>query len=470
MAIFSLFGKKDEPEEKPSGKRSSPVKRDNVQSEANNARVPSGQRNIQQVARRATALKIDAIESEMSSEFVLAKAANTLPGNTIPGPATMPGRPAPATFARPGINTPAPKLAQPTLPAIGPTTALLLDGATALGDIATPSSDATAVLEEAAILFANGQTDVVEQMLKGAIEEDNLGGATLTGWWMLFDLYQISGKQHEFETLSIEYVKRFETSPPAWTAQVPSAKKAASGGATPSVAFSGKLDGTIGKTLERLQKHSETHRTLRLEFNRVGEVDAEGCSLLLGVLKKLHKSGHDLILVGAPELATKIRGIVEVGRRDETEDPWLLLMEILRLLNREQEFEETSIDYCVTFEVSPPAFVAPKNKVTTAAATDAASDDDSESNDFKMPRIVEGAIDKLLIEIGAYSDQYNPAIIDCSRLARVDFTAAGKMLTGIVPFCGKGKTIEFRNVNHLVAALFSVIGLKDIVRIVPRKS
>ncbi len=420
------------------------------------------------VARAATAKKIDAIESEMSSEFV--RAANTIPGNTVPGPATVPGNlPQPSranasASAQPG----SPTLSQPTLPVMGPTTEFLLDGATALGDIAVPASDATAVLEEAAILFANGQTAVVEQMLLGAIQEDNLGGATLTAWWMLFDLYQISGKQQEFENLSIEYVSKFETSPPAWVNASAASVKKAPAGAVPTVAFSGKLDASSSKLLERLQKLSETNRTLRLEFNRVSEVAPEGCSLLLDMLKKLHKSGHDLILVGAAELLNKIRAVVEVGRRDETEDPWLLLLEILRLLNREKEFEEASIDYCVTFEVSPPAFVAPKNKVTTAAAEAAAAD--GESDHFKMPAIIEGAIDPLILAIGAYTDQHNPAFIDCSRLNRVDFSAAGKLLTGLAPFCSNGKTIEFHNVNHLVTALFSIIGLKDIVRISPRKS
>lgn len=461
MAIFSLFGKKEELEEKPPRGRSLPSKRDSSQPGAGTAGGSSAQRSSQQGARRATAMKIDAIESEMSSEFILAKAANTVPGVAA---STRPNAP-----ARPASTPQAAMIAPGTLPVIGATTAFLLNGATALGDIATPASDATAILEEAAILFSNGQTEVVEQMLIGAIQEDNLGGATLTGWWMLFDLYQISGKQQEFETLSIEYVKKFETSPPAWTGNNASAKKASPAGAVPSVAFSGKLDASAGKMLERLQKYSESHRTLRLEFNRVGEVHPEGCTLLLDMLKKLHKSGHDLILVGAADMVTKIRAIVEVGRRDETEAPWLLLLEVLRLLNREQEFEEASIDYCITYEVSPPAFVPPKNKVTTAAAESSAADD-SENDDFKMPVVVEGAIDQLLIAIGAYTDQHNPSVIDCSRLTRVDFTAAGKMLTGLAPFCGNGKVIEFRNVNHLVAALFSVIGIKDLVRVHPRKT
>jgi hypothetical protein len=79
---------------------------------------------------------------------------------------------------------------------------------------------------------------------------------------------------------------------------------------------------------------------------------------LLRTLKNLKKTGHDLMLVGAQSLTDKIRAILQVGRRDETEAPWLLLLEILQLLHFEKAFEEASMDYCITFEVSPPSFEA----------------------------------------------------------------------------------------------------------------
>jgi ABC-type transporter Mla MlaB component len=359
-----------------------------------------------------------------------------------------------------------------TLPlTMGTTTQFLLGDETLDGNVAVASSASAAVIEEAAILFANGQTDMVELVLKGALGEESLGGSTLDAWGMLFDLYQITGKQQEFESLSLEFANKFERSPPTWnSSDDPAAKPAVSkpSAATPTVPFSGKLDSSSIKQLDRVKKLAETHRALRLEFVRISEVDPVGCGLLLGVLKRLQKSGHELILVGAPELANKIRLILLVGRRNETEVPWLLLLEILRLLNLETEFEEVSIDYCITFEVSPPAFAPPETKVTTAQAEQPHAGETTEA--FMMPMVIEGRIDELILGIAAYSDEHDPAVIDCSRLAKVDFNAAGRLLTGLAPFCQNGKTIEFHNVNYLVAALFSVMGLRDIVRILPRKN
>ena len=337
----------------------------------------------------------------------------------------------------------------------------------------TPAAEAAAqdvpLFEEAAVLFANGQGEMVEHLLREAIEADDLGSAAITAWAMLFDLYQINGDQVQFENLSIAYASRFETSPPAWMAPATPEPAAAPSRApaVPSVSFAGLLDAGVIKTLEKTRTLAERNTTLRLEFMRITQVDPIGCGLLLRVLKQLQKSGIDLILVGAPELVEKIRAILEVGRRDETEAPWLLLMELLALLNQESAFEEASIDYCVTFEVSPPAFAPPKSKVTTAMDEPLA--ESAPDDVFIMPAVIEGKTTALVSALAAFAETYNPARIDCTHLTRVDVNAAGQLLAGLMPVAGDGRHIEFINVNHLVAALFNVMGLKQIVRISTRR-
>lgn len=442
-----------------------------------------------------TALKIDAIESEMSIEYVrkpLSQRSRTQAAS--PGAAPMikpqaesapPGAPkeppkpgdspAPAPVAAP---VPAPLTLQPLGPGVGSTTEFLLDGQTAVSNMATPSSEAAAVVEEAAIMYANGQAALAGQMLQAAIASDDFGELPQTAWLMLLDLHQIGGRQAEFEELAIGYASRFETSPPAWAARSPRGQTQAHAPAsapasaslpTPAVPFSGKLDGGCVKQIERIRNLAEKHRSLRLEFAKVTAVDPAGCGLLLAALRRLQKSGHDLVLVGAAELADRIRAIIEVGRRDDTEECWLLLLEILQLLNREMEFEELSIDYCVTFEVSPPAFAAPPKSIVTASACTESSPP-PQSEHFMMPAVVSGQVDQLVLAIASYSDEHDPAIIDCSGLDRMDFGAASRLLTGLSPFCGSGKVIEFHHVNHLVYGLLQVIGLSEIIRIIPRKN
>ena len=485
MGIFSLFGKKDgQPARKPTESDASRKRRDTNTNPSRPAKSENEEtQRVQRKAAAATAMKIDAIESEMSSEFV-----KPLPfsGNTMPGPPSQflnTNVPSPETVAapkaKPQVIAKAEQSALPeqaenssALPDImGASTAFLLGAETVIGPVAISASEAPPVIEEAAILFANGQTDLVEPILLNAIAEDALGSTPLTVWGMLFDLYQITGEHDKFESLSLEYASKFEMSPPAWVESgkvEPQAAAAPRTGSAPGVAFPAKLDAGIVKQLERIKNMATMGNVLRLEFARVTEVDPIGCGLLLSVLKKLQKSGHNLILVGAAELADKIRSILAVGRRDETEAPWLLLLELLRLLNRETEFEETSIDYCITFEVSPPAFVSPQDKVVTDSKEEIEQEDSADR--FMMPVVIDTRNETLLQNITAHVHKHNPAILDCSRLARMDFAVAGWLFGGMTPLINSGKVIELHNVNHFVTALCGVMGIKDIIRVIPRKA
>lgn len=428
MGLFGLFGKKDA--QNPSGDKQAPRSRTPA--------TPSPAPDTEQQRHRATdtARKIDAIESEMSSEFV---PTHLLTGNSQAAPDT----------SQPGN----------ALPDLANSTDVLLGADLRGPGLEVNASQAAPVLEEAAILFANEQDAVAEQMLRMAIA-DNADGGT-DAWLMLFDLYQATARQTEFEHLSLDYARCFETSPPAWR----KTQATATGGRTlPSVAFAGKLDAGIIKLVERVQKIADEHQALRLEFGRVTEVAPVGCGLLLRLLKKLQH--HDVSVTGANELAARIRAIIELGRRDETEAPWLLLLEVLRLQNREHEFEETSIDYCITFEVSPPPFVPPVHR---SGAQQEEPENAANGSAFLMPAVVDHRTDQLLAAINSHASLHDPLVLDCSRLDRVDFSAAGQLMMGLAPLARNGRTIEMQDVSRLVSALFSMIGLSDIARILPRR-
>lgn len=405
----------------------------------------------------------------MSSEFVPSRprAPQGQKPPAAPAKARNPATP-PNTSNPPTGST---QVFEATLPGIGMSTDFLLGAEGRSIPMELLSSQAAQVIEEAAILFADQQTEVVEQMLRSAIAENSEDNPREV-WWLLFDLLQVTGKQQQFETLSLEYASQFETSPPSWVTPAP-ASVPARGLRTPpppSIPFSGKLDGSILKTISRAQKMAESTRVLRLEFGRVTEVDPVGCGLLLRLLNKLQASDHELTLAGAPELAARIRAIVETGRRDETEAPWLLLLELIRAQNLEQQFEETAIDYCITFEVSPPTFVPPKANVTASRDDGSSADALGEQQDsFTLPAVIEGRTDQLFGAVAVFIEANNPAIIDCSALNRIDFSSASQLLSVLAPLAANGKSIRFEQINHLVAALFGVIGIDDIARITPRK-
>ena len=441
MGLFSLFKKTN----------ATPAELEPLSAEeaarlaANSEAARQNSQALQRDIARATAMKIDAIESAMAFDIF----------NT-PEPAwgSRPSRPARPAAAGSG-DDPA------TLPLLDDTSTELL------GDDDLPPSAVTAqtapVVEEIAILYANGQSAVAEQMLVASLPD--CGAQDRTVWWMLFDLYQLGGQQDAFDNLSIDYASQFETSPPAWNAVVAAEPSATSYiGVTPTEALAGVLDGAIAPQLERLRQLADSNPVLRLDLSRVGGVEPEGCTLLLRTLQALQAQQRELIVVAAAELAEQIRATIAVGRRDETEAPWLLLLELLQLLNREKDFEETSMDYCVTFEVSPPSFVAP-HKVATAARQHVSASPDR----FMLPAVVEGNLGALLGAISGYAEQYPTMVFDCSRLARLDFGAANQLLARLQTLAQDGRKVEFRDVNHLVAALLRLLGYADLARIYPHK-
>lgn len=481
MGIFSLFGKK-------SSKRGNGSK---DKSSSDKTRTSSGNTVItgfadvtpltdaiiaQRHIARATERKIDAIEFEMSRDIV--KARSQAPAAEKSQPVVRHSvQPIPSADQLiqqtiPLDRKPPATEFQTTMPMTMPSD-YLLGHPTEMPITALGYTESVPVLEEAAILFASGQVEVAEKMLQSAIQHQNLGTATEIGWQMLFDLYRITHNQYQFESLSLDYANKFETSPPLWPEEQSKAEVTEHKGpaSTPSILFPPKLDAGIVKTLEKLHAQSQKSRSLRLDFSRVTAVDPIGCGLLLRTLKNLKKSGHDLMLVAAQGLADKIRAILQVGRRDETEAPWLLLLEILQLLHFERAFEEASMDYCITFEVSPPSFEPPKNNISNAfPEINIAADEAEQGPEFRMPEKIEGKISDLIQRIEAQARQYNPLVLDCSDLQRVEFSASADLLNGLAPIAAEpGTVIQFIEVNYLVMMLFNAMGLKNIASITLRK-
>jgi hypothetical protein len=165
--------------------------------------------------------------------------------------------------------------------------------------------------------------------------------------------------------------------------------------------------------------------------------------------------------------------MLAIGERGSGEAPWLLLLELLLLLNREKDFEETAMDYCVTFEVSPPSFEAPARAAVSVSAT--AGSDAAAGDRFLLPGLVEGGSAALLEAIEAYASQHVSLVLDCSRLARLDYAAATaldarlRQLAADAGGTGARRSIELRDLNHLVAALLRLLGVGDYARLYAHK-
>src|SRR5882724_1308660 len=82
--------------------------------------------------------------------------------------------------------------------------------------------------------------------------------------------------------------------------------------------------------------------------------------MLLNFLNNSKKTGHDLIFSNIDHLMKLLGGLTETGRKEDPEVLWLLLLELYQLQYMQSAFEETALNYCITYEVSPPSWVEPK--------------------------------------------------------------------------------------------------------------
>jgi ABC-type transporter Mla MlaB component len=440
VGIFSIFKRKNERQDSfvapvDTRLRAGEPSRLSPEADAERAR--------QREVARATAAKIDAIEMAMANDIF----------NT-PEPAWGSGPRRPRTSAQQAAE------AEATLPMLELATTELLADEPAPDTAAQPQT--APVIEEIAILYANGEQKVAEMMLKDSLKD--VGKTDRTVWWMLFDLYQASGRQDDFDNIAIDYASHFETSPPAWTPLLPpGAATSAYAGVAPTEAITGVLDAHIEAQLQRLLELAATGAVPRLEFGRVAEVTADGCALLHRALGALRALECDLVVAGADHLAELLRAAITIGQRDAPEAPWLLLLDLLQLLNREKDFEETAMDYCVTYEVSPPSFEAPSKVATAPSARSSAT-----AERFMLPTVVEGGSGTLFGAIEAYAADAQIVLVDCSRLARIDYGAAAALQARLRAL-GGDKRIELRDLNHLVAALFKLLGYADVARLFPHK-
>lgn len=319
-------------------------------------------------------------------------------------------------------------------------------------------------IEEAAVLFASGQPDAALNLLTSAT---NTAAAAITtaasttqeqlAWWMQFDLCQVCEQQSRFEQLAIAYAKRFETSPPQWNGMMPNLNKPDRAETIAALNFSGKLCGSSQPLLERLRKLGEPHASICLEFGIISESDSDGCAQLLHILQDWQSRQTQVMLKGAQGLADKIQSLIQVGRRDDSDAPWLLLIELLRLMNDPAAHEEMCVAYCITFEVSPPAFNPPLNSAQSTPVKDGAYT----ATPFKLPALIDAPVDSLLQSIAQATSEHSAIALDCTQLACVHFTAAAPLIAGLLKLAD-GKPVELENTNFLVSVLLRLVGCKNL--------
>lgn len=327
-------------------------------------------------------------------------------------------------------------------------------------------------IEEAAVLFANGQVAEAHARIQKALAGEDLGAWKLQMWLMLFDVLQHLGRKQEFEERALDFVVKLERSPPVWADAPPAPTQNPSlrtGGAA-TVSLTGTLGAQSATALEQLRKASERQPKLRLDFAKLQGIEPAGCKLLLATLKYFRTAKREVWLTGEATLIRLLRERARAGEKSVEASVWLLLLDLYQMLGLQNEFEEAAVDYAVTYEVSPPSWEAPPPRpkaelvaesqpVATQVADDA----------FHVSGELAGQSDRLFTDLGAYAAAANPVVLDFSTARRIDFVNAGRLLNALEKLKAEGKQLVIRGAGEMIIALFAVMGIPKVARIIPRK-
>ena len=362
------------------------------------------------------------------------------------------------------VAPPAAEISVPLAPA-APPVRRGLDSATST-ETAAPDEYAP-VIEEAAIFFANGQVLQALAALTRAVREEDLGASALQAWLMLFGLYQHLGMSAEFEALAMEFAVKFERSPPAWIETGPPSDPALVTGGIGYCALSGTLSEASAPELQKLRDIAEKLHTVRMDCTKLQGLDAPGCRLLGETLASIRGAGRNVVITGETQLLRLLEEPCRVGRAETDGAVWALLLELYRMLKLKDKFEETAVDYAVTFEVSPPSW----DSQPGAGSKRAAVERPVEAEDWALALSgdITGASEALAQQLQDWAAANAMLVIDMSRVKRVDFVTAGLMLKVLSRLHQDGTTVQIRGANALIHALFAVMGIGKVARIVPRK-
>ena len=350
-------------------------------------------------------------------------------------------------------------------------------------------------LDEAVIAFAGGDFAGCEKALQALIGPRGERRDHDETWLVLFDLYRAIGQQAKFETVTMEYVERFHRSAPQWfslpkqlaeATKKPESAKTMSGGI--GWVCPPNLDNEAVARLDALSMQLPSPWVM--DWTALVSVDVEAASRLQKLFVGWAGQPLSMNWIAGDKLFAVLHELAPTGVRDADPVYWMLRLEALRLAHRPDQFDEVAIDYCVTFEVSPPSWENARCKAqligstqntqtlslsvvgeatTSFMDTSMISEDEAPAQvqitSVELAGQLSGDLAELLGRLTKQVGASRVIRISCALLMRVDFVAAGDLLNWVAQRHAEGREIVFHETHRLVALMFGAMGINETARV-----
>ena len=354
-------------------------------------------------------------------------------------------------------------------------------------------------LEEAAIRFANGDDAGAEAGLMEVLSPQGQRINHDETWLTLFDLYRATGQLDRYESAAIEFAGRFARSAPQWVSLPDAVSRMNAPPAVTSPPSQQIADWTSPasfgtQTLAALNAAlTKAPQPWRLNWNKLNTIEDGALEGLGKLFTQWAAQPVQLRFIGAGNLENVLRNGTPSGDKASNPAWWRLRMEMLRVTHQPDEFELVALDYCVTYEVSPPSWESARTEfkplqndgsyisghtiigdafhdsmVTGVGGGDSDIQQISNVSTVELAGQILGDAAEALATLDAKLAGADIMIISCDRLLRIDFSAAGTLLNWVSSRQAEGRQVQFVHVHRLVAGFFNVIGISEHARVIAR--
>lgn len=319
-------------------------------------------------------------------------------------------------------------------------------------------------IHAAAKAFASGDDMGAELHLLLVVGQEG-GEDDVEVWLTLLDLYRATGQADVFDARSLEFVNRFGRSAPPWQNWLTGSDAVT--GAQP--VWCSPIQPQL-TDLMPLQMLVQPGAPLSLDWSRLAAMDEKTVRALAGLCKLWADQDLQLELKGVNRLLKYLASKAPTTVKETEHIWWDAQLAVLRLLGRAQDFEAVAMDFCLTYELSPPPWEPPKCRCLVRES------DDFPAIDAPPPRvsqcILQGAVTG---DSRPWSQDWAPPEpgplpweINCHGLLRLDLMAVNDFLDWLRLQHQAGYRIHLVDVNRLVAALLLSLKVGDWARLILR--
>ncbi len=344
-------------------------------------------------------------------------------------------------------------------------------------------------LDEAVIAFANADFDQCEQALTALTRVGGARAQHAETWLVLFDLHRATGQQNKFEGLALEYAQQFGWSAPQWYSLPKLVAESAQQEKPRERRVAGEIGWICPESLDIDAVARLRSVTLQLplpwvfDWSALKHIDPEAAAHLSELFRHWAPEALDMRWLSGHRFLEALQDAAPTGVRDADPAYWVLRLDALRLANRPDQFDEAAIDYCVTYEVSPPSWERtrcqvriggtglstqspPLSQVGEVATTFLESSVEEHSGTVTMASVelsgqLVGDISATLKQLDTQLAAAPMVTVSCTKLIRVDFLAAGDLLNWVLAKRGESRSVTFAESHRLVALFFGAMGINE---------